>query len=878
MPQTRQSNALFPLGGINRSTAIQALPPYTTIDALNVSPRDVEELRDRGGSRAGMAMFAPRVSSHPVQMHAVVTLSTNDKWDFREELFADSLSHRSAMTNFTTAAVPDVDGILAHATGTAKSFVFPTPADFNASAAYLIGLTVVPYEAAHGASYVIVTNATNFATCHYVRFTIDADGDWTAAIIDRAAGVDSTIATASGSDGAAMVGELEAEVTVAGVTNVYWRGTLIVTGSLSGGSAFGIGLEPGANRAQISRARIQFYHSTDFDRQRPRTIIVQNGKLCRETWIGHLVAADVLRTLAADRPLTCAQYGNELFIADYSEVILSGRDGTLGSGTFDAPSVADFATALAAVNVKDYVLEILSSGEDTDVGAGMYSIRRALSGNLVIRGGTTATNCRWRILRSPKVCDLYELDQPPLFSGTDGVTSGNDFTSTAIGSFASYFANRDMGMYVIEFLSGGLPIAEHDIVGAGVNKLILSSVDDATGITFRCVHRNRLGEWRAARVPVEGGYPTTDADTLGSVPVGCAVVVANGGRMLLGVDSLNPNLFYASALDDPYDFAFGVGDGDAFKSSGSDVAGKIQGSITAIIPAGEDTTIIGTTTSVLRIIGEVTANGQMVAASHVVGLISQFGWCHSEKLREVYALTTQGLGVIAVDCPTCEVIQLSSKIVPKELRQINPAQTHIAMAFDVSNRLAEIALTPIASSAAVMPQPSHWIFDPATKGLFRKQYAANSHSPTTAIWYPGVSADEKCIVFGTFGGDLFKVSYQSENDCGQAISNFVFIGPIKLGRGGAEGGSLDMIAFDMASYSGALTYRVYLGRSADEAVKNALAGVYAWEGAIAAGATPDTCDRPKLSDGYAVVKLIGGPRPWAMESIPMHITSHGGLR
>lgn len=54
MPPKSDIDLRFPVAGVDRSTAVQNQPPFTTTDALNVRPRDVTDKRERGGSRPGL--------------------------------------------------------------------------------------------------------------------------------------------------------------------------------------------------------------------------------------------------------------------------------------------------------------------------------------------------------------------------------------------------------------------------------------------------------------------------------------------------------------------------------------------------------------------------------------------------------------------------------------------------------------------------------------------------------------------------------------------------------------------------------------------------------------------------------------------------------
>jgi len=59
MARKSTASLVFPVGGIDRSSAYQNQLPFTTTDALNSRPRDALEGRLRGGSRPGLTRYDP---------------------------------------------------------------------------------------------------------------------------------------------------------------------------------------------------------------------------------------------------------------------------------------------------------------------------------------------------------------------------------------------------------------------------------------------------------------------------------------------------------------------------------------------------------------------------------------------------------------------------------------------------------------------------------------------------------------------------------------------------------------------------------------------------------------------------------------------------
>lgn len=786
MPQVAVKELLPPLAGEHAAASIQAQPPFTTPLALNVC-RDYLNRRDRTASRPGLMTFAPAPSSHACRMLGVGYFKLADKYDHWNDTFNYSTMAYTALTNYTTSTLPTVSDGVAWTATTARSFALPSGAttDFDSSAAYMLGITIVPYAGSHGATYRILTNSTNYATCHYVKFTIDNDGDWTVNLYERSAGVDgAAVATASGSLGAVYPIELEVKV-ASGTTTVYLNRTSIASGAMTGGSSFGIAMEADSTyRAQIDRVSLQYYRTTLFDLGRPRMFGIWNGVLYCDSFVGHFAAVSTNLRFATDRNLSHAVFGQKVYIADGSEAVLaSGTDGVVSSGgtQFDSASYTD-----------------------------------------------------WTLLLSNS-------------TGTD----------TYFGNFAVVIGNES---YVV--------------TARTIDKLTISGATDGSGQTWKLV--------RCAKVydPVAGTvtYWSTSGGAGNFSPTGAAILTTHGGRIYAGGFATDFNEIRACTIGNPLDWIHGTEAGDAFTLSASDKYGIIQGGVRAMLSAGSDVLLIGTATAMFRQIGDPTSGGQLLAVSNTLGAAGAGAMCFGEATEKVYVLTpNDGIYAMQINCPSCNLVRLSGKSVPKEMQDI-PLSTPPAMVFDVEHREVVISLTPKAASAAAMPVPVHWAFDVDNNAYYRRTHGSNNYNPLVSVWYPGTSGDDNCVVHGTYGGALLRIHDRAENDCGTTITNYVLLGPFMLGRGGIGGGSLDYLAFNFDVNSGAATWYAYVGRSASEALTNALADSYVATGTIPAGSTPDV-DFPVMNgSGYGVVKIVGGSRWFAMESTIATIADMGVLR
>ncbi len=865
---TATRELLFPFSGINRSTAIQSQPPFTCFDALNVWPRDPFKQRQRGGRRAGLDMFAKQASANPIRLlHSTVIKSPDPKFDVVNDSFDyASMSHYTVLANATASTVPSVANGMAYTTLSNVSFDLPTPSDFNStSAAYRLSAYVVPYLGSHGGGQyelVVATNSTpTYATCVTAQFTITSTGSWTAAIVERAAGTPTTLGSGSGNDASIMPGRLEVERSGSAVT-LYWRGTSIATGTISSATGTGtaVVMRPtGGAQMQIDWVSLQHSRSNDFDRQRPRLLMSQGGVLYRDTFLGQWAAAGTMRTLASDRRLMTADFGGNTFIADYSEPIASGINGVLTSTSFDSATYTDWTTPFSGKKFQDYCINVTSVS-----GAGVYRLLDVASGSLTTINGSNLTKLTFRVERCPKYANVTSMDRAVIASGTDGVITGtNVFDSATYASWNAIFDGRTNTDYAVEILSGSTVTAEYPVLSHIDAEVGIANATNATGLTFRIVGKNKLTEWRA---------------TAGSVPVGCSILASFMGSAILAADPLDPNEFYVSKIGDWFDWDFtSTVKGAAYKGS-LGTAGKITGGITAVIPYADTYCLFCVRGATFRMIGHPSDGGSILPVDSRVGAVSKTAWCYGADNGEAFLLTNDGIYVTRVDSAGGELARISRNPLPNEFLQLTPENTDISMTYDLRNRGIHVFLTPKAASAATMPQPTHWFFDLDSKGFFRIQYASNNHCPTAAIWYQGLSLDDQCALFGTYGGDTLRYSHHAENDCGQAITDYVLLGPIQLGRGFNEG-LLRTLRAKLAEDSASVTWRLFVGDTAEAAVNNAVTNttpIDDWTGTFAAATV--AYDHPQARGAASVLRITGGTRPWAMENIVAAVEELGIAR
>jgi len=891
------SDLHFPLAGLSRNLAFQSQAPYTTYDAENVRPTTTLSGRAEGGVRPGLARTHYTSSTSPIRLLETVNAKeSNEKFAFWSDSFTYSTipSGVWAATSIggLTAVAPSVsNGVIYGSKGdaTEQKYLFRaamsdmgTPATNDS---YVIGLYILPYAAAHHGVYSIyfrldgTPSLTADATALEARLTITGAAP-TPVVEFYKQNVQLTTATLS-ADVTANEGWFEVKL-AKGATNdtltAYWRGKSALSTSTSTGTAtdirWGVGLKATTTggRVQAERVRIQYLKSTSYELLRPRLVAVQAGQVFRESpYFGFLNASASSLRCAADRTLLGADRGQKLYIADYAEPIAYSTDGVIGSSgtTFDSATYTDWTTILSATPgdatyFGDHVVHVLGFSA---IGTG---------GDGVITDTSTfdsATYADWTTILSATSTAANYFGNYKLRITSNGQNKGLfNITSLAVGSITISGTQKSDGSTQIPINESNLAFNVERTTEYGVfpitavasGNLTITGGSDATGLSFRIERAPKIYN------PVADSLTNWSATAgLGVVPVGCRLVVRYRDRLVLAGDPLDPNEYYMSRQGDPLDWAFSEIDvGAAVKGSNSD-AGRVGDPITALMSYSDDYLFFGGRSSLWLMRGDPAAGGRVDNVSHTIGVLSEKSWCHGPK-GELIWLSRDGLYQSNPECMTCEPVSISREKLPRELIDINPDNTTVALEFDVRDRGVHIFLTPKDATSGVR----HWWYDWTYKAFFPIKFASTDHYPTAIKRLDAADAEDCCVLMGGFGGGVRRFSWTAGCDDDSAIASFVDYGPMNLGASGYHEGMVEQIQMTMAEDSGDVTWAAYYGSNAEEAASstsNPRTGTYT-------GGSQFTV-YPMLRGGAWRMRLTGtsGYR-WAVESMSAVVRELGKAR
>lgn len=439
-----------------------------------------------------------------------------------------------------------------------------------------------------------------------------------------------------------------------------------------------------------------------------------------------------------------------------------------------------------------------------------------------------------------------------LVEGTDGVLTSTGTVLDAASTADWTTKGIDKGIHAVYIYNGS----------AGVTTGIYALTTIAAG-TLTLVSPGALADGTCSyKIFVAPKYydPALDSisfwiATYGLVPLNCSIITRFRDRIVLAGDPDSPHLWYMSRLGDPMDWDYYQPDvGRAVAGQNTD-AGAIGDKITAVIPTSNDYLIFGCHSSLWMLYGDPANGGQLNNLSYNVNVLSATSWCYGPG-SEVIFMSSNGLYAIApgsVHTPQ----SITEDVLPVEFQDIDVMLNDISMAFDARDNGIHIFITSKGGFDRV-----HYWFDWRTK-TFWPVDLQNNHDPVVAINRTSYVSSEESVLMGCRDGYIRQFDSDEVSDDGTAITNYVEIGPIRLGNGYTEGMLAELIG-TLGTGSGDVTWEVAVGKT----VQEALAANPLYTGVWTDGRSYTT--RPRARGDAMILKLSGEANAtWALEEIQM---------
>lgn len=805
----------FPLRGEDKSLAVQTQAPYSTPSSLNMRAFDVKSDRGRGGTRPGLdrSHYTQLGGGTPIRLLDRINQIQGDNFDFYSDLFAGSeLAANWSVGQFS--ALPTIEGVdeknhFAVSDGTTHRGAVATAAtltDLDA-ANYRIEILIVPHEGEHNGTYKLhsrmaAVSPVSTTAGVVAELTLAPGGAYSGFLRRYVAGVLTSHAFTGGDLVVDMPGWFTLDISNTDTVKCYWRGNLLVTQTVDAAvsNRFGFSMVGTAadSKLKVREFRCQYFRTSKFELARARLYASAGGNFYRETYLTELEQVQSTCSLGSDRRISSVEFGAKLVIADNGVIVAGTKDGTSGTTSFSAASVADWASA--GVNKYDHSLQILSG---TGLTARNHKITAISGGTLTISGGGTSTkaDATWRIVRNPKVYDTALADV--LASGTNATTdmAGTSFDSGSYSDWTvplSIAASQDV-RYKVEIISGtGATPGIYDVttVASGSLTLATSAGSNATDIVFK-IYRDALN----AIVATEG-----------YVPLNCPIVARFLNRIYFAGDPANPLAWYSCRAGVLTDFDYGVSRDDSAAVAGATAEGGTVGEpIVDLCPWHRDKMMFACRSSLWLATADPRRGGAIQQVSQTIGLAARGAWCTGPN-NELVFLSRDGIYQTASDCLACEPKPISRIKLPPELLNIG-GDADVCMKYDVEYQGIYIKVTYKNSRAGV----KHYWLDFAS-GAFWTDDCPVTMDPTAVCYVASADPNDDAVYFGCRDGRIRRYRQFAEYDDGEKFDSFVTFGPFRMADQPGYSGKLMQYQVSVPSGSGDHFVSIHPGKSAHEAL------------------------------------------------------------
>lgn len=350
---------------------------------------------------------------------------------------------------------------------------------------------------------------------------------------------------------------------------------------------------------------------------------------------------------------------------------------------------------------------------------------------------------------------------------------------------------------------------------------------------------------------------------LGSVPLGNHIIASFAGRIYLAG---NPShAWQACTRNSPFDWLNVEGDIEsALAGQPGEVANTISQPITAMCPYLDNYMFFGTSSSLIRMTGDIADGGIFVTASTESGIVGPDAWTITPEGVLIYLDPERGLFGISPGANSVPVA-ISDDRLPRDLREINPASNLVNIVYDHVAVGVHIFITSIASGFS-----SHWWFDWRNKGFWPFSFGdgTGSFDPHQALNYQSVDPLNSGLLMGGKDGNLRRFANSASTDSGVPFVSRITYGPFSLGGADHLTGSIEWLRASIVPNDTTINYKV---STAKNSVKAFTSPERQSSGRIG-GIDSSMVRKPVEISGVAgYVELSGDGSQWSVETLDIDV-------
>lgn len=359
-----------------------------------------------------------------------------------------------------------------------------------------------------------------------------------------------------------------------------------------------------------------------------------------------------------------------------------------------------------------------------------------------------------------------------------------------------------------------------------------------------------------AWTPVTGTLPIDSNNNVGTL------IESWNGRIVIGGLLNDAANWFQSAQLDPFNWNYSPATQVATQAvAGNDaMPGTLGDLLRAICPYNSSLLVYGYSHSLWLQTGDLGAGGQITNVSQSLGMQWGRPYCVDPFGQMYFVGSDRGVYKYV---PGSLPVWISQAI-SRDLQNLTPYDPQVGQsgvifrcAWDMYNRGLWVFATPIGGGAAM-----HFFWEERTNSWWPQQFANPACNPFACVAASLDTADQQALLIGGQDGLIRAFSDTATTDTGAPIASSVVIGPIALNPKlqGVEATLLKSLLPVLADESGAVTWAVYAGPTAESALAAAPIQTGTWQ----PGRNPATYAR---AAGLLIYLKLSATGPWALERI-----------
>ncbi len=340
------------------------------------------------------------------------------------------------------------------------------------------------------------------------------------------------------------------------------------------------------------------------------------------------------------------------------------------------------------------------------------------------------------------------------------------------------------------------------------------------------------------------------------------------GRMVLSGVRGDPQNWFMSRKDDPFDWEYGADNNDVMQAvaGNNSPAGTVGDTINSMVPYNDDVLLFGGDSTLWLMNGDPLYGGQIDRISDAVGMAFGNPWC-KDPFGAVYFFSSRNSIFRLV--PGQQLTRISGPI-QRLIDDVDTGNNSIHMQWDERQQGFGVYITPLQRDAQNRPKVTRHLFWESRSGAWwQDEFVNTSHNPLCSAVLDGNNPEDRVVILGGWDGFVRSIDRDAETDDGKKITSSVVLGPFLTAT--LDEMTVRDLQAVLATASGEVEYEILVGDTAEEALTLGPVDTGVWE----AGRNPTTLVN---RSAHALYIRLKSTNRWAMESVRANIETRGRVR